>query len=393
MIHLKNIEFLSGQPELNFMPLPTFDDSVCEFVSELSAKLLQSPLSRMHPDLSALAFWARRANLQKIKQNFGEYSNRTGRGLCFHITPSNIPINFAFSYLFSLLAGNANIVRMPSKNFPQIDAFCDIFNQVVKHYPDIACRTALIRYPRDNETTAQLCAISDARMIWGGDTTIALIKSMPAPPRCVDITFADRFSVAIIDGHQITDADDTQILRLANNFYNDTYLMDQNACSSPQLILWTNDSDAARNKFWDAVYNVAIKKYDLQGLIAIDKYTQMCEESISSPNISRILHRTNLMYRAEIAKLNSDIINHRGKGGFFYEYSLSDISELINIITEKFQTITYFGIDGIKLRQKLIENHVRGIDRIVPIGSAMNIDYIWDGHNLVSELSRIISVE
>ena len=66
--------------------------------------------------------------------------------------------------------------------------------------------------------------------------------------------------------------------------------------------------------------------------------------------------------------------------------------ELFAVVTEKFQTITQFGIDAAELRRQVVANGLRGIDRIVPIGQAMNIGVVWDGCDLVRSLSRIISV-
>lgn len=48
--------------------------------------------------------------------------------------------------------------------------------------------------------------------------------------------------------------------------------------------------------------------------------------------------------------------------------------------------------DANALREELIAANIRGIDRIVPVGKAMDIDVIWDGHDLVGELSRIVNV-
>lgn len=42
-----------------------------------------------------------------------------GRGVAFHIAPSNVAVNFAFSLAAGLLTGNANIVRLSSKPFPR----------------------------------------------------------------------------------------------------------------------------------------------------------------------------------------------------------------------------------------------------------------------------------
>lgn len=392
MIPLNGVEYVIGTADIVNAPIRVYDDTACAFIAELSAEILKSPLARTYPDLSALAFWGRKANLQKLKEAFGDTAGRLGRGLCFHIAPSNIPVNFAFTYLFGLLAGNANIVRLPSKTFPQIDALCALMKKVLLKYPEIEKRTAFVRYPRSDEITAEFCKIADARMIWGGDKTIENIKASPASPRCVDIAFADRYSLAMIDGEAVLNADDAQMKRLAENFYNDTWLMDQNACSSPQILLWQNDSDEARKKFWDAALAVAEAKYALQDAVAVDKYTLFCTEAVSNDNAESFARNGNLLYREEVKALTPDIINHRGKGGYFFEHALTDLSELCAVITEKFQTITYFGIDTVALREELIAANVRGIDRIVPVGKAMDIDVIWDGHDLVRELSRIVSV-
>lgn len=392
MIPLNGVEYVIGTADIVNAPIRVYDDTACAFIAELSAEILKSPLARTYPDLSALAFWGRKANLQKLKEAFGDTAGRLGRGLCFHIAPSNIPVNFAFTYLFGLLAGNANIVRLPSKTFPQIDALCALMKKVLSKYPEIEKRTAFVRYPRSDEITAEFCKIADARMIWGGDKTIANIKSLPASPRCIDIAFADRYSLAMIDGEAVLKADNAQMKRLAENFYNDTWLMDQNACSSPQILLWQNDSDEARKKFWDAALAVAEAKYALQDAVAVDKYTLFCTEAVSNDNAESFARNGNLLYREEVKALTPDIINHRGKGGYFFEHALTDLSELCAVITEKFQTITYFGIDAVALREELIAANVRGIDRIVPVGKAMDIDVVWDGHDLIRELSRVIDL-
>ena len=41
----------------------------------------------------------------------------------------------------------------------------------------------------------------------------------------------------------------------------------------------------------------------------------------------------------------------------------------------------------------LIATNVRGVDRIVPIGKAMDIDVIWDGFDLVRVIARIMKVD
>ena len=391
---MKNIEYLIGNENICTRPLPVFSTGACGFLQELASVILKSTAARQYPDLSAVAFWCRKANIDKKKSIINDYQNRLGRGLCFHIAPSNIPINFAFSFFFGLLAGNANIVRVPSKDFAQVNVLIGFIKDILEKYPDIKERTAFIKYERDNEISEHFSMMSDARMIWGGDKTIESIRSLKTKPRCVDITFADRYSICIIDAESILSLDETKLILLVENFYNDTFLMDQNACSSPQMIYWINDNKNARMRFWNVVEKVAKNKYPLQDAVCVDKYTKFCEDSIDNGEITdRIDFHDNYLYRCEIKKLSLSVDGLRGKCGYFYEYSLKEFDELFNIINPKYQTITYFGIDPKELQRAVIEKRIDGVDRIVPIGKAMDIDAIWDGHNLISELSRVITVK
>jgi hypothetical protein len=390
---MRNIEYLIGNENICTRPLPVFSTEVCGFLQELSSEILKSPSTRQYPDLSAAAFWCRKANIDKKKSIISDYQNRLGRGLCFHITPSNIPINFVFSFFFGMLAGNANIVRIPSKDFVQVNILIDFIKKTLEKYPDIRERTALVKYERDNEISEKFSMMADARMIWGGDKTIANIRSLKTKPRCVDITFADRYSFCIMNAESVLSLDETKLIRLVEDFYNDTFLMDQNACSSPQMIYWVNDNKDARLRFWNAVKKIAEKKYQLQDAVCVDKYTKFCEDSIDNGEIiDKIVFNDNYLYRCEIKKLSLYVDSLRGKCGYFYEYSLKKFDELFNIVNPKYQTITYFGIDPKELQRMVIEKRLNGIDRIVPIGKAMDIDEIWDGHNLIAELSRIITI-
>ena len=264
----------------------------------------------------------------------------------------------------------------------------------MKSHYEIATRSVFIRYPANNDITKEFSLMADARMIWGGDQTVNNIRFLKTGPKCIDITFSDRYSFSIVDGSTILNASGSRIARLAEDFYNDTYLMDQNACSSPMLICWINDSENARKLFWNAVYKVAKRKYYLQDTVCVDKYTKSCKDAIDKHgNISKITRETNLLYRVEIKKLIGGLEVYRAKGGYFYEYSMKSIDDIIPTVTEKFQTITYFGVNPEDIRDTIIKNKLRGIDRITPIGKAMDIGVIWDGYDLIRMLSRLVNVE
>ena len=39
----------------------------------------------------------------------------------------------------------------------------------------------------------------------------------------------------------------------------------------------------------------------------------------------------------------------------------------------------------------LAARHAQGVDRVVPVGQALEMDTVWDGRDLIAELSRIVS--
>ena len=57
------------------------------------------------------------------------------------------------------------------------------------------------------------------------------------------------------------------------------------------------------------------------------------------------------------------------------------------------QTIACAGVDGVSLAQQLAGRQARGVERIVPVGQALEMDTLWDGHDIIAELSRILAVE
>ena len=73
-----------------------------------------------------LLFFCRKGNILNLKKDFFcDEKLRLGRGMIFHIAPSNVPVNFAYSLISGLLAGNKNIVRLPTKDFEQIKKDAD----------------------------------------------------------------------------------------------------------------------------------------------------------------------------------------------------------------------------------------------------------------------------
>ena len=73
----------------------------------------------------------------------------------------------------------------------------------------------------------------------------------------------------------------------------------------------------------------------------------------------------------------------------FFQFDGLKIDQLKREVNSKFQTCTYFGFEKM-VKKNIIENKL-GIDRIVPIGQALDISMIWDGYDLTSSLTRALN--
>ena len=396
MNNMEKIKFLVGNKEIKKISLSPYDKEVLDFLVDLSEDLNLTKDIKNYPDIKTFAFFCRNKNLIKLKKNFLVSSRdiRLGLGLIFHITPSNIPTNFAYSLIFGLLTGNSNIVKVPSRDFKQIDIISKSINKILsKKYKKVKEMIKIVKYKNNESFTKKISSICDARLIWGGDQTIENIRKYNLHASAIDLTFADRYSLCIIDTKKFLKAKYDNLTRIVERFYNDTYVADQNACSSPHMVLWLGKkSHKAKSKFWEELSKLVEKKYNLTHDAAIEKYTELCKKIINDKNVKSYRTYTNNVYTVVLKNLNGSLDTYRGKWGFFYEYDIKKLEQIKKYINKKFQTLTYFGVEKVDLKDFIIKNKLQGIDRIVPIGQALDIGFYWDGYDINNILTRVVDI-
>lgn len=394
-----NIEYLVGEEKIELYNLTPYNEMIIDFVSEFSKLLGLHSEIKNFPDLKALSFWCRKKNLEKFRKDFFEQSSgfRMAVGLVFHITPSNIPTNFAYSLLFGLLTGNTNIIKVPTKIFPQIEIISLTLKKILNRskFRNIKKMIKIIRYSENDNFTSKLSSICDARLIWGGEKSINSIRKFKLKERSLDLAFSDRFSFSIIDLKKLKQLNNYDFKRLIENFYNDTYLVDQNACSSPHFVVWLNGRNYSKIKknFWKNLNSLIKEKYFQPEIASIDKYTKVCESILKFEDLEKFEKYSNLLYVMNFKKLNKSISEARGKWGFFYDYDCFNLNNLSVFINKSVQTLTYFGISKKTIIEFITKNQIKGIDRIVPIGQALDINFNWDGYDLNKFLTRVIDLK
>ena len=372
-----------------------FCDEVMAFLQKLSATLLKDRAAKKYPDVISFAFWCRTGALRAMKEDHDSQQLRLGRGVVFHIAPSNVPVNFAYSLVVGLLAGNANIVRVPSQDFPQVEIICSALRLLLEkdEFSLLQYHLVLVRYEKDDIITDFFSSHCDVRVIWGGDHTISDIRRSSLPPRSFDITFADRYSFCVINADVYLSNGDPA--RIAQNFYNDTYLFDQNACTAPHLVVWIGMADnvrKARELFWDNLHQVVVENYELKPVSAVDKCADAYRFVASTGGCHIEKMEDNLIVRVRLDRLTQGLEDVRSTCGFFYEYEAKELSEIVPLINRKFQTLAYYGLEPAVLKSFIQENRPQGIDRIVTIGRTLDFALVWDGYDLIGMLSREVSI-
>ena len=76
-----------------------FEENVIDFISDFSNEIRRSSKKNNH-DLMYLSLWCSRKKINELKKDYYFRQIRLGRGLVFHICPSNVPTNFIYSFFF-----------------------------------------------------------------------------------------------------------------------------------------------------------------------------------------------------------------------------------------------------------------------------------------------------
>lgn len=388
----KKLNYLSKRENVEIFNNKSFSKLAIEFLSEISNSILKDKSLKKYPDLISYSFWARKRYLELFKGKY-ETSSKFGRGLTFHITPSNVALNFLYSFSFSLLAGNSNIVRLPSKKFKEVDIFLEIYKSLKKKkFRNIYNSNVFIKYNHDDQINNFFSSISDTRMIWGGDKTVNKFKSYETKPFCLDLNFPDRYSISVINVKKLSKITDEEMKKLIINFYNDTYLFDQMACNSPHLIIWQNYNKNTVKNFWDQLRKYVKIKYKLDYSMVIDKLTKLQMEKLNNKNIETVVNFENNLTLVSLKKFSKDIIYSKVGYGYFYQIKKGNLKEIIENLDKKVQTLTYYGFDKLYFQKIIKKKAPIGIDRIVPIGQSSKMNLTWDGFDLINNLSKHIEI-
>jgi hypothetical protein len=377
------------------------------FIEDLSRALLSCRSSQYYSDIAALGFWFRKAHVEQLEQVF--LSSTQGRiykpcGTVFQVSPGNVEALFLYSGLLSLLMGNRTITRVSSGSGALFAELQEILNSVFAspEHTSVAQRFSVINFAHDSGDFEKLSKSCDVRILWGSDATIKQLRQKPLQAHTKEITFASKTSLALIRVSwlkQLSEDVDAYNAFIAN-FCKDAFSFNQQACSSSRGVVWI-DSDnltatekEAKDKFWADIDSYRSSHFDQY--TASQRLNRVgARQALAAAGLNFFLVNDFLSIdRMQTDRLGGQLHEYHSGCGLFFEISVSSLAEFAEHLQQdsKFQTLSYAGLSKKELSQWLSGLVAPVFDRVVPVGRSLEFDVVWDGYNLMNEMTKCVSI-
>ncbi|MET0492689.1 MAG: acyl-CoA reductase [Actinoplanes sp.] len=375
--------------------LAVADPRVVDFLSRFARKLLAPAVARRHPELGSLGFFLRPAELSRVASRLQRSDAFVfPRGNVFHVPPANVDTIFVYSWALSALAGNHNVVRISSRSAGAAETVLETLNTTLADADPVIGRTQrMVTYGRDDAVTAALSAWCDLRVIWGGDNAVESIRKHPLRPSGRDLTFPDRTSWAALSVTGWRAADSSSRLAAVTGFANDAYWFDQAACSSPRTVFLVGPpAPGIVDEFLALLADVVSRRgWTVDAAMAVEKRVNAYGMAASGA-VSSMSFPDNSVTSLDLTSVGAAPRRWIGAGAFPFA-QVDSLEDLVPAMNRQDQTFSHFGFDPAELRAFAAALAGRGVDRIVPFGSALTFSAIWDGYDLPREFTRLTTLE
>jgi hypothetical protein len=298
--------------------------------------------------------------------------------------------------MLALLCGNGNLVRLPSIQSPAITAILEIICHLLEqeHFLSLERTNCFVHYAHQESITAKISLAADMRVIWGSNTTIQMLRSIPLNPYATEIVFPERFSYGIVNVVEYKKMSLEKKQHLAQAFFRDVYGFDQNGCSSPRVMFWVHDDLKIESTV--AEFNEHLEKeiqsrgYELPLSSFLNKQTQVYAESTKLP-ISSVSMPCNELTAIILDQFDPLCRFHPG-GGLLYHVPLNNLLDLVKIANVPDQTVVYEGFNVELIENLAVNLNGCGPSRFIRFGEALRFSAKWDGHDLLQAFTRVISL-
>ncbi|OLF14244.1 hypothetical protein BLA60_03675 [Actinophytocola xinjiangensis] len=369
------------------------DERVVDVLASLSQTWLGARARADHPELAALGFFLRPAQLTAMRAELTGSGDGVRRpvGLVLHHPPSNVDAVLGYAWALSALCGNRNIVRVSGRAGALTARILDDIATAFATADPVLARTQLfVGHPHDDEVTDALARSCDLRVIWGGDQAITDLRRAALPAHARDLVFPNRHSLAVVNAAAYLDAPGWQRARLAAGLCDDVLPFDQAACSSPRALVLVGAQPTATAAWRDLRGRIRAevdgRDLRLDPAMAVEKRVR--GYGLAADGVAGTVEFDGevMTYLGvpDPARLPRDWLG----AGVLAIARVDECGDLAALLTDRHQTLGHFGFGREELRALCRSLGSRRLDRVVPIGTALTFDRHWDGHDLLHEFTR-----
>lgn len=380
--------------------LQAFTELHQKFLELLSTEILTGRNYRAYADLITFGYFIRPAN---IAPYFSSKESKmgyvaVGAGVAMHIAPSNIPMNFAFSWLYGFISGCRNLVRLPSTKYEQVNLFLRAFektagNSLFRHLADT---NYFFQSDRGSAELEAFVPSVDAILVWGGDAAVDYFRNLVKSPSVRQLYFPSRQSSLILQSENVIEilgsSKEKEFLRRA---YNDTFLTDCNACSSPSKVFFVgeeSDSMRASEMFFSCLESY-VGNQQREIPIVRRMMDSLASTGSSDGKVEFLSHG---MAIRGIRALDGQMSIKRALrfGAFLVSFKLR-LEDVLSDLSQNEQTLIHWGFTEADLSTfgSLLGSLSNSTSRVVPLGSALDIGFFWEGRDNPSHLVKYLEVK
>ncbi len=185
---------------------------------------------------------------KEIPLNEDNNKRRYPLGILFHIAAGNVDALPAYSVIEGLLAGNINILKLPSGDR---GLSVKLLSELIKIEPKLKPYIYVFDVPSTETETLRIFAeMSDAIVVWGGDVAIKAARTMASVTTKI-IEWGHKLSFA----YATLDASDKDLEGLAHHMA----ITDQVLCSSAQGIYVDTSSREELDQFAKRFFDIFVE--------------------------------------------------------------------------------------------------------------------------------------
>ena len=367
-------------------------------IGALSASILNHARLRRETAATALGFWLRPANLKRFEEEFwgvGTGECRVPAGLVFHVAPANVDTMFVYSWALAFLTGNANVVRLSTRTSAMVSDLLECINGVFSAHAD-ACRgNAFINYGHNDTISASLSNLCDLRVVWGGDETVARLRAVPLNPHAAERAFASKRALSVFSAPAYFAKTVAERHELATRMAADILPFAQMACSSPHVVYWVGNQEESREAMTDFGQRLQVAMAAKGGeadLGAAVRRLNYAYGAVAAGRADAVRHQPSTTQLHASTPEQAEVGDVCGAGLLTHSFA-PDVRTVCTHLNRHHQTITYFGLTDAERAELAFLAGLKGVDRVVAAGKALNFGPYWDGYSLWADFTRVVVIE